>query len=83
MSDTIMMMGKPMKVTKESCHERLTGPLRAGAGDPWGTWTFPVFWAGLQGGQGESTALRAALSPALITSIWFQLQHLPEHRGGS
>ena len=23
MSDTIMMMGKPMKVTKESCHERL------------------------------------------------------------
>lgn len=66
-----------------SAPSAVTGPLRAGAGDPWGTWTFPVFWAGLQGGQGESTALRAALSPALITSIWFQLQHLPEHRGGS
>ena len=39
-----------------SAPSAVTGPLRAGAGDPWGTWTFPVFWAGLQGGQGESTA---------------------------
>lgn len=54
----------------------------SGGKGPLGSLDLPCL-LGWAWGQGEPMALGAALSPALVTSIWISASHLPEHRGGS